>query len=70
MFLRKDTTWICYTPQQCAFDDVKRALASSGTLAFYDPQRPTAVSTNAISFGIGGTLLQEHDGVYMPVAYV
>ena len=57
-------------PQQRAFDNVKRAIASSGTLAFYDPQRPTAVSTDASSFGIGGTLLQEHDGVYKPVAYV
>ena len=70
MLLRKDTTWIWDTPQQRAFDDVKRAITSSGTLAFYDPQRPTAVSTDACSFGIGGTLLQEHDGVYKPVAYV
>ena len=70
MLLRKDTTWIWDTPQQRAFDDVKRAIASSGTLAFYDPQRPTAVSTDASSFGTGGILLQEHDGVYHPVAYV
>ena len=36
MLLRKDTTWIWDTPQQCAFNDVKRAIASSGILAFYD----------------------------------
>ena len=68
--LKKDNVWIWDTPQRRAFDDVKQAIASTGTLAFYDPTLPTAVSSDASSYGIGGTLMQEHDGIYKPVAYV
>ena len=68
--LKKDSVWIWDTPQRCAFDDVKQAIASTGTLAFYDPTVPTAVSSDASSYGIGGTLMQEHVGIYKPVAYV
>ena len=68
--LKKDNVWIWDTPQRRAFDNVKQAIASTGTLAFYDPTLPTAVSSGASSYGIGGTLMQEHDGIYKPVAYV
>ena len=70
MLLRKDNSWTWDTPQRRAFDDVKQAIASTGTLAYYDPDLPTAVNTDASSYGIGGTIMQEHDGVYKPVAYV
>ena len=52
MLLRIDMTRIWDTPQQSAFDNVKQAIASSGVLAFYDPQCPTTVSTNTSRLGL------------------
>ena len=68
--LRKDTSWVWNQSQQKAFDDVKQAIASSGTLSYYNPSLPTLVSSDASSYGIGGTIMQEQDGVYKPVAFV
>ena len=68
--LKKTNAWIWDRAQQQAFDDVKKAIASTGTLTFYDESLPTAVSSDASSYGIGGTLLQESNGIYKPVAYV
>ena len=38
-------------------------------LAFYDPKKPTVVCADASSYGIGGVLMQEHDGQLRPVAF-
>jgi len=68
--LKKDMSWAWDTPQQNAFEAVKKAMTSTGTLAYYDPELPTVVSSDASSYGIGGTIMQEQDGVLKPVAYV
>ena len=39
------------------------------TLAYFDPNKPTTVSADASSYGIGGVLLQESDGKQHPVAF-
>ena len=38
-------------------------------LAFYDPKKPTFVYADTSSYGIGGVLMQEHDGQLCPVAF-
>ena len=67
--LKKDTAWIWTSQQQQALDDVKAAVTSAPVLAFYDPARPTVVSADASSFGIGGCILQKHGSVFKPVAF-
>ena len=47
----------------------QRKSVNLSTLAFLDLTKPTTVSSDASSYGIGGVLLQEHDGVMKPVAY-
>ena len=67
--LKKDAAWIWTSQQQQALDDVKAAVTSAPVLAFYDPARPTVVSADASSFGIGGCILQKHGSVFKPVAF-
>ena len=67
--LKKDMAWVWGPAQQQAFVKVKEAISSHSVLAYYDPTRPTVVQSDASSFGIGGVLLQDHDGIMRPVAY-
>ena len=68
--LAKDSEWCWDEAQRCAFDDVRREISRSPVLALFDPCRPTTVSADASSFGLGAVLLQEQDnGEQRPVAY-
>ena len=67
--LVKDTAWSWEAPQRKALDKVKTVLTSAPVLAFFDLTKPTTVSSDASSYGLGGVLLQEHDGLQKPVAY-
>jgi hypothetical protein len=42
-----------------AFQQIKRELASSGTLSHYDPNKESIVSADASSFGIGAVIRQK-----------
>jgi transposase InsO family protein len=67
--LEKDRAWTWGPAQIKAMDDVKKMLTSTPTLAFYNPRKPTIVSADASSYGIGGVLLQEHPEGVKAVAY-
>ena len=58
--------------QQQAFGLVNKDLSSTmstSVLALYEPNRPTTMSADAASFGLGTVLLQTSEGVRRPVAF-
>ena len=68
--LEKDTAWYWGPQQQKAFETVKEMLTTAPTLAIYNPEKPTVVSSDASSYGLGGVLMQQHsDGSWRPIAY-
>jgi len=68
--LKKNLAWTWDALQENAFSAVKDATAFTGALAFYDPEKPTLLSTDANSYGMGGTIMQDHDGLFNPAAYM
>ncbi|XP_054874059.1 uncharacterized protein K02A2.6-like [Amphiprion ocellaris] len=67
--LRQKNMWTWGDAQQAAFDHIKGLLTTAPILAFYDVTKPTAVSADTSSYGLGGVLLQLHGEQWKPVAY-
>ena len=44
-------------------------MTNSTALAFYDHNKPTKLSTDASSYGLGAVIMQEIDGEFRPVEY-
>ena len=67
--LKKDNDWTWGPDQETAFKNVKRLLSTAPTLQHYNPNRPTKVSADACTHGIGGVLLQKDKDGWKPVFY-
>ena len=65
----KETVWTWGPEQAAAFAKVKEVLTTTPTLTNFDPAKPTFVSADASSYGLGGVLLQEHEEGLRPIAY-
>ena len=67
--LKKDSEWIWGPDQEEAFKKLKTLLSSAPLLHHYNPGKPTMVSSDASSYGLGGVLLQKVDDIWKPVFY-
>ena len=63
--------WYRGPDQERAFLELKEELCSSETLTLFDPMKPSKVSADASSYGLGGVLRQKHsDNDWRPVCYI
>ena len=69
LLLANDAVWEWSAMQQTALDRLKLLAADTPCLSFFDARRPTVISADASSYGLGSVLLQNHDGSLRPVAY-
>jgi hypothetical protein len=68
--LTGNVKWKWDVEQQLAFDNLKEAVCSAPVLAIPNNQDPFKVETDASDFAVGGTLSQQQDGVWHPVAFL
>ena len=52
--------WLWGKAQQKAFVETKQLLSFTPVFALYDQKRPTRISADASSFGLGAVLMQQH----------
>ena len=67
--LCQDVAWTWGPAQRASFTKVKDLVANSTTLAFFQVDKPTIISADASSYGLGAVLLQETEGEWRPIAY-
>ena len=67
--LCQDVVWMWGPGQRASFTKVKDLVSQSTTLAFFQVDKPTIVSADASSYGLGAVLLQETEGEWRPIAY-
>ena len=65
VLLEKNTEWHWTQKQETSFESLKRMITNSPVLKFFDPKKPTRVSVDTSSKGIGAVLLQDQ----YPIAY-
>ena len=68
-FLKSDDVWSWNKAQQASFDKTKELLTTTPTFSFYDSTRPTIVSADASSYGIGAVLMQSTDRIRKTIAF-
>ena len=69
--LLEKNDWQWEAEQAKEWQDIKDFFTTEPLLKFYDPARRSKISSDASKDGLGGAvLLQEHDGNWLPVAFI
>ena len=68
--LLEKNDWQWEAEQAKEWQDIKDFFTSEPLLKFYDPARRSKLSSDASKDGLGAVLLQEHDGNWLPVAFI
>lgn len=68
--LKNDIVWTWDEPQEQAFQKLKAQMSTAPVLIHYSPQKPTKISADASSYGMGGVLMQKEDSHWKPVYYI
>ena len=67
--LKSDVVWSWDKAKQASFDKTNELLTTTPTLSYYDSTKPTVVSADGSSYGIGAVLMQSTDGILKPIAF-
>ena len=67
--LKAHSTWNWSHSQKEAFEKAKAMVTTLPVPVFYNVNKPTVVSVDASSYGLGGVLLQKHVDQLRPVAF-
>ena len=65
ILLEKSTEWHWTHEQEASFQELKRLITNTPVLNFFNSDKPTTLSVDASSKGMGAVLLQEEG----PIAY-
>ena len=65
ILLEKSTEWHWAAEQEASFQKLKNLITNAPVLKFFDPKKPTSISVDASSKGMGAVLLQDEG----PIAY-
>ena len=69
LLLSTKNAWVWEQDQEKAFQALKKIFTSAPVLCYFDPSKPTKVSADASSYGLGGVLMQRHSNTWRPVAF-
>ena len=67
--LKSDVVWSWDKAKQASFDKTNELLTTTPTLSYYDSTKPTVVSADGSSYGIGAVLMQSTGGILKPIAF-
>ena len=67
--LKKESDWTWDSQQAKAFTTLKSQLSTAPVLAHYHPGKPTKVSADSSSYGLGAVLLQQEEKHWRPGFY-